>query len=86
MEYEIDFTKEGYENQNSQGHNYYGKSYQQNSDYSYGSKETKGQSSLIENIILFAVVAGVIYALYRTCLAPATEQAFQSRYSVIQLN
>ncbi|EFX70643.1 hypothetical protein DAPPUDRAFT_309378 [Daphnia pulex] len=86
LEYSIDLTKEGYGNQ--QGHNYYGNAdhtndKRSNSYYtndkrsnSYHTQESTGSS--IGGLIILVVAGLMIYALYKTCIAPAAEQVFQS--------
>jgi hypothetical protein len=73
----MDLTKEGYENK--KGHNYYGSPYHTNNKKrnSHHTQESTGSS--MGGLILLAAVGLVIYALYRTCIAPAAEQIFQSR-------
>ncbi|CAG7710429.1 unnamed protein product [Allacma fusca] len=61
LEYTIDLTQEGYDH----------KSYQQQSSYSTF-KNHKGSKSgiTLETITLFAGVGIVVYAVYKTCIAP----------------
>ena len=73
LEYTLDFTKEGY-NQQSREHNYYG-------DSSYSGQTGRSSeegSSFVGIFIVMLACCLVIYALYKTCIAPS-EPVFQSR-------
>ncbi|KZS11759.1 store-operated calcium entry-associated regulatory factor [Daphnia magna] len=75
LEYTLDLTKEGYGNQ--QGHDYYGSAFRANDRKgNYSTEEPK--TSLLGNLILLVAVGLIIYALYRTCIAPPSERVFQS--------
>ena len=74
LEYTLDLTKEGYEKQQGREHNYYGNSYDNDKGTSYKSKELYAGS-----VIFLIGMCLVIYTLYKTCIAPSTEQQFQSR-------
>jgi len=72
LEYTLDFTKEGY-NQQSREHNYYG-------DSSYSGQTGRSSeegSSFVGIFIVMLACCLVIYALYKTCIAPS-EPVFQS--------
>lgn len=68
MEYTLDRTGKGYQKEPTYGggsqYNQYGQHYGQNTDYSQ-------KSGGFGNIIILLAAVGVMYALYRTCVAPA---------------
>jgi len=80
LEYTLELTKEGH-NRQSNSHDYgYGNSYSNN--YGYGSNTYSSnykKSSGIGDLIVFAAVALVIYALYKTCIDTPNNQTMGDR-------
>ena len=65
LEYTLELTKEGQE----KSHNYYGNSDSYSSSYSsYNSDYKKSSSGGLADLIVFAAVCLVLYALYKTCI------------------
>ena len=60
LEYTLELTKEGQQ----KSHNYYGNSYQSSSYHSDYKKSSGG----LADLIVFAAVCLVLYALYKTCI------------------
>ena len=65
LEYTLELTKEGQE----KSHNYYGNSDSYSSSYSsYNSDYKKSSSGGLADLVVFAAVCLVLYALYKTCI------------------
>ncbi|KAJ8305403.1 hypothetical protein KUTeg_015948 [Tegillarca granosa] len=82
LEYTIDLTEEGLHRKQHNQHDYYGNQHggYQNYDHDYHDRsgyqnsyqvKTKA-SSIIGDLILLCIVGGIIYALYKTCIANNT--------------
>merc|ERR1711988_166142 len=64
LEYTLELTKEGQQ----KSHNYYGNSDSYSSSYSSYSSDYKKSSGGLADLIVFAAVCLVLYALYKTCI------------------
>ncbi|XP_053395306.1 store-operated calcium entry-associated regulatory factor-like [Mercenaria mercenaria] len=73
LEYTIDLTEEGLERKKSGGqHQYYGghhhsDDYHDRSNYQYS--YSKKASSVMQDLFYLGVIAGIIYIIYKTCIA-----------------
>lgn len=70
LEYTIDLTKEGYQQQQSGGHDYYGgqsysSPYTGSQSYGYGRKV----GSIFSDLLTLGVAALIIYIIYKTCVS-----------------
>jgi len=84
LDYTIDLTKEGLnQHQGQHAHNYYGSGYEQQSASAYGWDPkifpTHQRSQFWTNVACVAIFAVIVYAIYKTCIAPG-EHGFQRRY------
>lgn len=75
LEYTIDLTKEGMNNQG--GHNYYGNSYQQQQPYGFSSHKGSHKSSYYTNLACGVVICIIVYAIYKTCITPPYDETRQ---------
>lgn len=64
LEYALELTKEGQQ----KSHNYYGNSDSYSSSYNSYSSDYKKSSGGLADLIVFAAVCLVLYALYKTCI------------------
>ncbi|KAK3089759.1 hypothetical protein FSP39_006272 [Pinctada imbricata] len=73
LEYTLDLTKEGYQQQQQGHHDYYGQQREyQNPYFGQSSSHTgvsKKASSIVGDLIVLGIVAIIIYAVYKTCIA-----------------
>lgn len=82
LEYTIDLTKEGYQQQKSGGHDYYGGQTYSSSPYSshqtYGARQKIG--SIFSDLFTLGFVALIIYVIYKTCISAQTGYAANNGY------
>lgn len=76
LEYTLDLSEEGHQRKNSGGgfgnqYNQYDKNYHDRSNYSY----TQKTSNVITDLFYLCCVAGVVYLIYKTCIATPTPYA-----------
>ncbi|XP_022317373.2 uncharacterized protein LOC111120732 [Crassostrea virginica] len=82
LEYTIDLTKEGYQQQNQGGgHDYYGgqthsSPYGKTHNYGYGQKI----GSIFSDLFTLGFVALLVYVVYKTCVAAQTGYATNDEY------
>lgn len=67
LEYQLDLTKEGYQQQQGQGHQYYDSSHSKEQQH-YDTSHKRNKLSSGSWLALLAVIA-VVYMCYRTCFA-----------------
>ncbi|XP_069128119.1 store-operated calcium entry-associated regulatory factor-like [Argopecten irradians] len=81
LEYTIDLTEEGHEKRRNQQHHNYGNQYGGNQDdYHHRSSYQSGYGyskakSILGDVIMLCAVGGVVYIIYRTCIAGGPQTA-----------